>query len=385
VTLGERWNGTSWSLQTTSNPTLPPNPVNQASLGPVACPSSSLCLAAGYDVNAGAGFAERWNGTSWSILSNAAQGKLKLAGQPQGVACVSTSSCLAVGSKSTAGASVATVQPLYLSGSSWFMDEVSVPAPEGASDTTLNGVACRSETLCFAVGNYVKSGKLHPFAVSLKAEGGGSWTVTKETLQDSEGADLRDVSCPSSTSCTAVGASNGKTFAERWNGSSWSISSTPNPEGVTGSLLRGVSCSSASACTAVGSSTLTKEGKEETKPLVLRWNGSSWSIQTTPTVSGAKGFVDLNDVACAASSNCLAIGSYVSAVNESLLPTEEKTLALSWNGSEWSLLAPPNPEGRKLSRFNGLSCSSTTACTAVGVGRTSSSSAETVTLGERYQ
>jgi hypothetical protein len=42
------------------------------------------------------------------------------------------------------------------------------------------------------------------------------------------------------------------TLAERWNGSSWAIQSTPNPTGARSNILYGVSCPSTTACTAVG-------------------------------------------------------------------------------------------------------------------------------------
>jgi hypothetical protein len=43
-------------------------------------------------------------------------------------------------------------------------------------------------------------------------------------------------------------------FAEVWDGSSWSIQSTPNPTGYgPGPGLSGVSCTSTAACIVVGS------------------------------------------------------------------------------------------------------------------------------------
>jgi len=42
------------------------------------------------------------------------------------------------------------------------------------------------------------------------------------------------------------------TLAEHWNGSSWSVQSTPNPPGATGSNFAGVSCPTTIACLGVG-------------------------------------------------------------------------------------------------------------------------------------
>jgi hypothetical protein len=42
VTLAERWNGTSWSIQATPNP-----PGLRAGLSAVTCPSAGVCTAVG--------------------------------------------------------------------------------------------------------------------------------------------------------------------------------------------------------------------------------------------------------------------------------------------------------------------------------------------------
>ena len=90
----------SWTLQSTPNPPLPPNPVNRSTLEGVSCPSSTFCMAAGIDNNTDKGFAQSWNGSSWR-----AEPYLKdLPGKPQGISCPTTTTCIAVGSKTTAPA-----------------------------------------------------------------------------------------------------------------------------------------------------------------------------------------------------------------------------------------------------------------------------------------
>jgi len=81
------------------------------------------------------------------------------------------------------------------------------------------------------------------------------------------------VSCTSATACTAAGfysnATTPVTLAERWNGTKWSIQTTPNPVGGSNSTLDGVSCASASTCTAVGGYNNGTTGAT----LAERWNG----------------------------------------------------------------------------------------------------------------
>jgi hypothetical protein len=65
-------------------------------------------------------------------------------------------------------------------------------------------------------------------------------------------------------------------MAEAWNGTSWSLVTTPNP-GSTENELRGVSCTSPSSCMAVGD--FAGIGNQLT--LAESWNGSSWSVVKT--------------------------------------------------------------------------------------------------------
>ena len=170
---------------------------------------------------------------------------------------------------------------------------------------------------------------------------------------------LSDVSCTAANACTAVGdhinaAGKELTLAERWNGTSWKIQSTPNPAGATESYLAGVSCTAANRCTAVGSYT-NAAGKHVT--LAERWNGTSWKIQSMPNPAGAKQtFVER--VSCTAANACTAVGDYTNAAGTDL------TLAERWNGTSWKIQSTPNPAGQ--GRLNGVSCTAAAACTAVG-------------------
>src|SRR5207247_7771343 len=53
------------------------------------------------------------------------------------------------------------------------------------------------------------------------------------------------------------------TLAERWNGRTWAVQSTPNPRGAQSSSLSGVSCPSSTLCVAVGSYTRSEEHTSE--------------------------------------------------------------------------------------------------------------------------
>jgi hypothetical protein len=87
-----------------------------------------------------------------------------------------------------------------------------------------------------------------------------------------------------------------------------------------------VACTGASACEIGGN--YNKSGTNP--PLAERWNGSKWTLQTTPAISGSV-FATLGGIACPASTDCWAAGvSNTSSGGTN--PVLEK-----WNGKTWSL------------------------------------------------
>jgi hypothetical protein len=121
------------------------------------------------------------------------------------------------------------------------------------------------------------------------------------------------------------------TLAENWNGTTWTLQSTPTPSGATSSGLSGVSCTSASACTSVGWYGVSP-GAYET--LAETWNGTTWAIQSTPNRTAATSSY-LFGVSCTSASACTATGYDLS--------PSYKALAERWNGTTWTLQSTPNP------------------------------------------
>jgi len=132
-----------------------------------------------------------------------------------------------------------------------------------------------------------------------------------------------------------------------------SIVPSPNANAIN-NVLSGVSCASASDCTAVGWHVHTTKGPSRT--LIESWNGTTWSIVPS---RNPRSISSLNDVSCVSASDCTAVGSDTGAGIAS------KTLVESWNGTTWTIVPSPNP-GPATSGLGSVSCTSATACTAVG-------------------
>jgi len=339
----------SWKVVKSAN-----EKVHAGTIASVSCTAPAVCEAVGTYIN-GSGaevpLAEAWNGMVWTVQttpspSDATDSYLS------GVSCTAAAACEAVGYYSTKRGSVTLAEAW--NGVGWSIQ--TTPSPTGTNQRYLSGVSCTAANACEAVGHYLSiSG---PELTLAEAWNGLAWTVqTTPSPTGSARSVLSGVSCTAANACEAVGDYNSsgtpRTVAEAWNGLAWSIQTTPNPSGATGSFLSGVSCTAANACEAVGD-----YRNAERATLAEAWNGVTWSIQTTPNPSGSARS-DLYGVSCTASNACEAVGDYRDSGTA-------RTLAEAWNGLTWSLQATPNRSGATGSSLSGVSCTAANACEAVG-------------------
>jgi len=237
-------------------------------------------------------------------------------------------------------------------------------------------VSCVSFSYCVAVGQSYNGSADQTL---VEVWNGTTWSISPSP--DPSGvidSHLFAVSCVSSSYCVTVGLatteSANQTLAEVWNGTTWSISPTPNPSGVPSSALIGVSCASPSECAAVGDS---NPSGQLDQPLAMVWNGTTWSITPVTNPSGATQSV-LGGVSCATASECTAVG--YSAGDD----TSFSTLVEVWNGTTWSISPSPNPGGATASYLQDVSCVRPSKCIAVGESATGDNSRETLAEVERH-
>ena len=212
-----------------------------------------------------------------------------------------------------------------------------------------------SSSLCFAVGSaFVGTTDSSAEHTLVERWNGSSWSIVTSPNQPSANdSGLTGVTCTSTTSCFAVGHYDTdlvtRTLVERWNGTSWSIVASPNPSGIAQSELLGIACPTATSCFAVGSGHGT---------LVEHWNGTTWALMTSPSPAGSTGS-SLTSVSCPSATRCDAVSDYFAG-------TTQQRLLETWNGAHWSIVATPAPAGTIRSSLSGVACATTANCFAVG-------------------
>lgn len=329
-----------WSVQT-----LPGN----RPAGPLSCPTMAACSVLPIQ----GAQAYRWNGRAWSVQSIPAGYGLI------GISCPSRTACIGVGS--VEGSWTAPLIERW-NGTVW--SRQAVPRPAGVYSTGLVSVSCSSTRFCMAVGtsNTVIGG----FSARLplvERWNGSAWSIVSApvvtpTASNGGGGyddELDGVSCISANACTAVGTDGYFTLVERWNGVRWSIQPSPNRDATTTtSVLNSVSCASNVACTAVGLTLPNAFVAGHIFTLVERWNGSSWSIQRSPSPGDAP---QLSSVSCASRIACTAVGEHADRAGH------DEPLIEQSDGARWTILHTPKVPN---SGLDGVSCTSPTACMVAG-------------------
>jgi hypothetical protein len=267
------------------------------------------------------------------------------AGRLQGVACASSKSCVAVGGRSPTSSGPGGTLAEKWNGTTWSV--VKSPDPAGSTGAVLNGVACTSAKNCLAVGNYFTSS--HTTLPAAERWNGSKWSVVSVPAPSgATDASLGAISCAGATNCQAVGISGDNTLAESWNGAKWKIVSSPSPVPGKPNVLSGIACPATSECWAVGYYFPTNFSGSLTE----KWNGSKWSVVTTPTAKSG----ELVGDGCFSKSDCMSGG-----IGNNLF-----VIAQRWTGAKWAATKPVNPGGATSSQFNAVSCPGSSVCVAVG-------------------
>jgi hypothetical protein len=231
---------------------------------------------------------------------------------------------------------------------------VIAPNPQPTGGGGLNGVSCPTVTMCMAVGYHNAGPGTEPDGTLAEMWDGNVWTI-QATLNPArfDYGLFNSVSCSSATFCMAVGDAYAspddyQTLSEAWDGTSWTIEPTP----TTGGHLDGVSCTSPTNCIAVGESSAGDVAEQ--------WDGTAWTVMTLPVLALA----DLGGISCTQATSCMAVGIQWATIG---CCSYTRTLAEYWDGSTWATERTPSLD--KLARydsFDAVSCTQTSFCVAAG-------------------
>jgi hypothetical protein len=390
--LIEHWNGTSWAIA------MFPTDTDRSVLNDVTCNSTSDCWAVGRD-DSGALIA-RWNGTSWSKVDSHDDTH---AGGANAVACNSSADCWAVGSYYTGTVSQTFIG--HWNGSTW--TRLSSPNVDTTHDNILTGIACTSANNCWAAGYYWTNSASKTL---IEHWNGTDWSIINSpNIGTNRENYLNDVACNSSSDCWAVGSAdpdldyyqelilhwNGvvwvispspstgtentnelfglvcnssadcwatgedydmsATRILHWDGTAWSVVDSPDRYQFDDDVLLDVNCTSASDCRAVGYSGSTS------RTLVEHWNGKSWAIESSPNIDTGYRPNKLSDVTCVTESDCWVVGTH-----DDSPQSDTKTLTGHWDGTEWRVVTSANDPTTGWGVLEGVACSNSNDCWAVG-------------------
>ncbi len=345
-------------------------------------PSSPVTLGALNKIDINANFSGGSGGDNWDVKALTVDavvtpvGAASAHGASAGVNTTGTAAHASSTEPSTASAAPAApaVTPLVMGPSPW---QVVPTSNSAAGDNVLNGVTCADPTHCFAVG--YSGDKYGARQAAIESSSGGNTpfnAMTPAALSESY-SQLNSVSCISTTNCYAVGfdgsgspegdadAGTKKVLIENWNGSTWTLTQSANPAGDVSSELTGVSCVAPTPQTAMcmASGYATSTGVAQT--LTMRWlPATGWLVVGSPNADTGNNL--LNGVSCTSSSQCAAVG-YSDGSGFA------QTLTESYNGTSWTIVTSGNAgtqgnvfDGMGNNYLSSVSCSSATNCVAVG-------------------
>ena len=284
-------------------------------------------------------------GPSWSTVASAEHLR-----KPSAIATIASNDIWVVGSTKDTVHAIRTGAE-HWDGSSWSQ----VPVPDvGTGENMLNGVDALASNNVWAVGYSGSSGR---YSTLIERWNGTQWRVVTSPNADTNGDNvLTSVDALSGTNAWAVGSSrtatSRKSLIQRWNGTSWTIVSSPN-SGTSSNSLLGVAAAGPNDIWAVG----WKNSGDGLRSLLLHYDGTGWTEGATVPKVGTGDNV-LTDISAVSNDDVWATGYYVDG-------TKYKTLTLHYNGTTWSHVPSSNgADGTDI--LMGIDASSPTNAWTVG-------------------
>lgn len=270
------WTGTKWSLTPT------PSLGQYGALRAVSASSASDAWAVGFAMIPGnddsdGTLIEHWNGSAWSV--NSVDAVVGFAAGLNGVVDLSPTNAWAVG-RGRGGGLIE-----HWNGSAWSTVALPDPAFTPASG---DAISADSSTDVWVVGSTISATESSvPEALHFD---GTTWKAVAVPQPNQASGTLSAVTVISPANAWAVGEDSGVgsplgggTLIEHWNGSVWSVTSSPTPGAYPS--VSAVAARSGSDVYAVGTNLPSINGGPE-HGFIVRWNGSTWSVDSNGAFAG---------------------------------------------------------------------------------------------------
>jgi hypothetical protein len=222
----------------------------------------------------------------------------------------------------------------HWNGTTW---STSLPAEPYTTDNYLYGVATPGSSNVWAAGYYVPAAG--GYQTLVEKWNGSSWSISTSANPSTTDSRLQAVAAYNATTGWAVGFYNGgssiKTLTERTtdSGATWTTVSSPNNTGDN-YLYSVTAIPSSGGDMWAGGTFINTEGTAA--PFTMKWNHgtSSWSMVSVPSVFESGGNY-LKAVKTLADGNAYAVGYYFNVTNQVFQP-----IAWQWDTVEWNINLP---------------------------------------------
>ncbi len=306
-----------------------------------------------------------------------------------GVAAVAANDIWGVGSNvfidPTTGA--IDTQPLaeHFNGQSWSVVSTPLVASGGPIPPTAHfyGVAAAASTDVWAVGFRFGPDNPDNGETLIENWNGSSWSVVSSPTATVENTDLKAVAAISPSNVWAVGGNAGNVLVEHFDGTKWSVVNSPVfgsgqataisadsandiwvVDGGTFLHFNGTKWSSVASAfgptsvtalsptdvwatgTVVGGRTGGLHPRTFPKAAIEHWDGTSWSIVTSPNPNPGGASI-LQGIAAISANDIWAVGAFG---GTSAVPSEF-TLTEHWDGTSWSIIPSPSPAANQNQLF----------------------------------